>query len=349
MNMNSYLKIVFLLIALGNIVSCTKTPNESKTTTPVVEPTSATSGDDDGGGTVTYSKSCTGTSEDGYNDLNNATVLSPLRQFSIALGGDVAWLPGNPPIAPSNFPSYAGASYGDGTPVDSANDCTKNTSCSSSTLVDKCYYCEGINPIPGLVAGKKTYNSYVSNTYVNPIETKKAAWKLFQTDGPLHIRVRLDDPAGYHSTLQTKAGAFCYGRTANSIGTYVPYPYPFKKIKFRVSGVVIKKNPACFYDKAPLCTEKDFTITSEYQAGIYEAAANKCSSVIRVDNIADTSNDEVMVVKIDQVQTDIQCVEKANGASITTCGFTSLKGANCWFGTLQVATNKTEFFKGSSR
>jgi hypothetical protein len=280
--------------------------------------------------------SCTGTATDGYDDLpQNLANNAPLIGYSMSLSGANVWLPGNPPFNPES-PYYDQLST---TNKGSCNALTSASCAGNINSADKCTYC---------------LNAQYSNSimevvpYIYPIVSKSNSWGIFKNDGALYVRLKIDDPTAL--SLQTYKGALCYGRKAttyNGRTGFVPYAVPFTKVKVDIYAHVLRKSCS-----TPTCnTENDFAYTGAQMLVMKDVEINVdgCSKVLRVrtEALAPGPQDSV-VVSIRNVRNNALCLETGS-ADPNICPYAALNTGNCWSGTLQVATNQTEFFKGLVR
>lgn len=333
-NKNSLFTFLMLIVLTCTTLSCSKKEKTSSSTSPVgtadgpINGGGNNSGTTDGGST-TSTLTCNGDTSDGVDDNPGDLLNHPLHIYQIALGGQKSWIPGNPGHRPEdkeflhlvNQPSCEPLAC---IPAEMA-DRTKRS--------NRCYYC--------LKKGTGTNATYENTPYSDPTPLKKDVWSLSNNDGDIFFRVKIRSPSQFN--LNGYGGAFCYGRDPNQYGSYVPYTTPYTKIKVDIYARVLRKTTNC--DVNSNCTEADFTLTATrlpIKVGI-ELDVNKCSTILRLpfSSIASTGADAV-VLEFANVQTNVSC-------SAESGKFCALNTANCWFATLQIATNETDFFRGSTR
>ena len=329
---SAIIKILFLIIIL--LTGCSKKKDSSVTSNPgtdgytnggYVYPTATpTNG---GGGTTT--NNCSGDISDGDNLDNTHSGFSyPLHIHQIGLSGKVSWAPGLPGFRPEDKPFLKAA--------DAAQCNDLGSGCAQGTS-NKCYYC-----LKGAY-GNASSNISTPFSYPNPLT--KDSWDKFNNDGDIFIRLKLRSPT--EDNINNLGGAYCYGRLANGSKTYVPYKNPYTKIKVDIYARVLKKISPCTTN----CTENNFAYTAtKYPVRMgYILETNKCSDIIRIpaSNLINDSS-EAVVVEIGNVFTNSPCLESSTGTS-SYCPYSQLNTANCWFATLEIATNETQFFKGYKR
>ncbi len=347
---DSIFLLSLLTISLA-LTSCSKKEERTAVATPGVSGTN--SGGSDGGttgttnGGTTSVESCSGDINDGEDDKPYDDLTSfPLHIHQIGLGGKVNWAPGNPAFRPEDEP-YLSTVPRPGETISDKTACTP-LECKAEDFTNrakrsnKCYYCL-----------KSGYAGNMYNTAFSfPIPLKKDVWPLSNNDGDIYFRLRVRSPSEFN--LNNHGGSFCYGRVANDYGYFSPYAKAYTKIKVDVFARVLRKVTNC--DINTNCKESDFVLTATKYPVKYglEVDANKCSTVMRLpfSNLAQTSEDAI-VLEFENVHTNAPCLEATarnnKNDKALMCPYYPLNSANCWFGTLQMATNQTHFFKGFNR
>jgi len=313
-------------------LSCSKKESNTSSSNPIGTTDGGSNGSDgstDGGGSTTSKITCSGDTSDGFDDNPGDLHSWPLHIYQIALGGQKAWIPGNPGHRPEDKIFLHPVNQSACEPLA----CNPSEMNLPSKRSNRCYYC--------LRKGTSSNATYENTPYTYPNPLMKDVWSLSNNDGDIFFRVKIRSPGEFN--LNGYGGAFCYGREPNSVGTYVPYTSLYTKIKVDIYARVLRKITSC--DPNTNCTESDFTLTStRYPVKIgIELDVNKCSTVIRLpfSNIASTGADAV-VLEFANVKTNVSC-------SASSGTFCALNTANCWFATLEMATNETHFFNGYKR
>lgn len=340
-NIFKSLSSITLLVACLGLFGCSKEENTTTVSNPGASGTST--GGDTGstttGGDTTNVTACTGDISDGEDDKPHDDLGNyPLHIHQIGLGGKISWVPGNPAFRPSDEPFLSATDKAACSPLE----CKAEDFTNRAKRSNKCYYCL-----------KSGYTGNMINTpFSFPIPLKKDVWSLSNNDGDMYFRIRVRSPSEF--ALNNHGGSFCYGRVANDYGYFSPYAKAYTKIKVDVYARVLKKLTNC--DINSNCTENDFTLTATKYPVKYglEIEANKCSTVMRIPfaNLAHTSADAI-VLEFENVHTNAPCLEATargnKNDKALMCPYYPLNSANCWFATLQMATNETHFFKGFKR
>lgn len=344
---------IFLLILCTLnvfVVSCSKEENQTTATTNPGEGSGGSGGTTGNveGGTSQKAEICSGNTTDAEDDNPyDGREGNPIHIYQIGLGGEASvWRPGSPAFRPSDINQLSNADKAACAPID----CTApGVFTDRAKRSNSCYYC--------LQSGYGNTLSPTPLLFSFPIPLKKDVWPLANNDGDIFIRIRPKSAKEY--SLESHGGSFCYGRQPNVNGYFVPTaaPYAYTKIKVDVYAKVLRKIGNC--DLNVNCTENDFVYTgTEYSItpttdGI-EIDVNKCSPIMRLPYSLIASNPaDALVVEIRNVRTNSNCLEatarKNAYDKALTCPFYKMNLPNCWFATLQMATNETHFFKGHSR
>lgn len=322
--------------------SCAKKENVVTISNPGAIPTSPGGGDGgDPGEQTTNVPSCTGDINDGEDDKPHDDLSSyPLHIYQIGIGGKISWMPGNPAFRPEDEPYLSAADKAACTPLN----CQAADFTDRAKRSNKCFYCL-----------KSGYTSNMINTAFSfPIPLKRDVWSLSNNDGDIYFRLRVRSPSEFG--LNNHSGSFCYGRVANDSGYFSPYAKAYTKIKVDVYARVLRKINVNCDSNLGGCKESDFVMTATrypVKFGL-EVEANKCSTVMRLpfSNLAQTAADAV-VLEFADAYTNAPCLEATarnnKNDKALMCPYYPLNSANCWFGTLQMATNETHFFKGYNR
>jgi len=323
-----------MMVLLSLTTGCSKENNTASSSNPVGTTDGTTdggnnNGSNNGGGNTTSSITCNGDASDGFDDNPGDLHSWPLHIYQIAMGGQKSWIPGYPGHRPEDKVFLHPLNQ----PACEPLACNPSEMADRTKRSNQCYYC--------LKKGTGTNITYENTPFSYPTPLMKDVWSLSNNDGDIFFRVKIRSPGEFN--LNGYGGAFCYGREPNQYGTYVPYTSLYSKIKLDIYARVLRKTTNC--DINTNCTEADFTLTSTrypVRMGI-ELDVNKCSTVLRLpfSNIASTGADAV-VLEFANVKTNVSC----SAGSGTFC---ALNTANCWFATLQIATNETSFFKGYKR
>lgn len=329
-NTSKFTFIIFLTNLLL-ITSCSKEENNQPSVTNPGVSGGTSGGSTTTGGTsgTTSTEICSGDSSDGYDDNPNDLQSWPLHTYQIGVGGQEVWRPGLAAFRPEDLSSLRASDQSACQPLS----CIATQMADRTKRSNKCYYC--------LKQGTGTNATYVNTPYANPVPLMKDVWQYSDNDGDIFFRLRLRSPTEIN--LNGYGGAYCYGRQPNQYGSYVPYTSMFTKIKVDVYARVIRKNTNCNINTN--CTENDFTVTgSRYPIRMgLEISSNMCSPILRLPfSLLASDPRDAIVVEFANVQTNASC----SAGSGTFC---ALNTANCWFATLQIATNQTHFFKGYNR
>lgn len=332
--------ILILSPVFLSVVSCSKSQRGSITTVPPTTPTTVGTAPVTGDAAL----SCSGGVQDGFDDLPNDGRNNPLLIYQVALGGAASWHPGAPPFASDQLANLSAADQSACQPVGTGSSCDRGTS-------NKCNFC--YRPV--------ALSNGTSTSFARPVVLKKDAYCLMSNDGPLWVRLKAESPYNYN--LSGYPGAYCYGRQANSRNGYSPYPVPYNAIRFDVYALTLRKKTTSTCQAScecnsllgacnNLCKEDDFEYVNGPVGALVqskvEVAVNSCSPVIALPylGLSSSSATERVVPHITNIEVNSECLEFPNADN---CPYKRINTQNCWFGTLQIATNTTQFFKGAKR
>lgn len=321
--------------------ACSKKGSISTTPAPTSTATTGTTSGGTTNGEASTEESCTGSASDGYDDVLTDSKNNPLVIYQVALGDkDTSWLPGNPPYRDdpetlSKLDSEQLSHCVNG-PCDVYKDSAECSKGKSGSI----YYCYDTK-------SPDHHQQFESKAFVSPIPLKSEAWEWFANDGDIFFKLRLDPMTSQN--LEGYGGAYCYGRKPNPYGSYTPYKVPYTKMKFNLYARVLRKKPGSTCTGSS-CTESDYTYTSTRTLiQSVEVNTNKCTKPIRIraSSFVGSNVNDAVVIEIGNIQTNGECLN--SGGSSDTCPYANINKGNCWFGTIEIATNSTNFFKGFKR
>ncbi len=166
-------------------------------------------------------------------------------------------------------------------------------------------------------------------------ETFEHERALLSNDGPIYLRMKVlpqlfpaDDVHG------------CYERNVDAHKS----PFPYSRLRFTITSHSVVRNTIT--GKWSIVGGPSFITTTD------PIELNQCGGIIKVPQRAVpagvANEDHFTVFEISDVRSDLRCQQGGEGEHYCPAEF-NVKRSDCWRIVLQIATNRTEFFKGHSR
>ena len=188
----------------------------------------------------------------------------------------------------------------------------------------------------------------VGNSPIDNTKDLEQAFQALNNDGPYYVRLKIRP-----SVIPPNGEEFCPGRTTNTA-----WMYHYSKVQvsiYRHSYSVKFDDNYQVVDSIPLTG----------QGGVYLTTtelipSNECSKVVKIAplNIGTLPPGYTFVTlfEIKTARSDAQCRycnERGGCAAVDVqnfyCPAYDIRTADCWSAIIQIATNRTQFFKGSQR